>query len=641
VVGIGDMSGDVFGNGMLLSRHIQLIGAFDHRDLFVDPDPDPAASFEERARLFSLPRSSWADYDRKLISAGGGVFPRTAKSIPVSPELARRLDIDEPVVTPSQLIQALLRAPVDLLWNGGIGTYVKASTETHADAGDRVNDAVRVDATDLRCRVVGEGGNLGFTQLARVEYALGGGLINTDAIDNSAGVDCSDHEVNIKVLLDRVVADGDLTVKQRNQLLDTMTDEVAALVLRDNVAQTRALANAKAEAASMIDVHARYIRFLEQQGKLDRSLERLPSDEQIEERVAAGRGLVTPEFAVLLAYTKILACEDLRGSDLPDDPYMSGYLAGYFPSALRERFPEQIRDHPLRREIIATCVANSTVNRAGTSFLYRIAQETGAPTAEIVRAHVAAWESFGIGRLHAATEAAETRITAATQVGLFLEARKLTERAARWLLRNRHWPIDIERTVEFFAEGLATLASHLADLLQGNDRTVLLRTATDLVAADVPEPLALAVAGLKELYSGLDIVEVAWSQHQPVEHVAAVYFVLGDVLRLDWLRDRITALPRPDRWQTLARQALRDDLYRHHGALTARVLQDHRARPTESGGQPARSQAEAWIAGHWAQVGRYLAVVDDIQASGVEDVTTLSVALREVRDLTPFGTAPT
>ena len=641
VVGIGDMSGDVFGNGMLLSRRIQLIGAFDHRDVFVDPDPDSAASFAERARLFSLPRSSWADYDRKVISAGGGVFPRTAKSIPVSPELARRLDIDETVVTPSQLIQALLRAPVDLLWNGGIGTYVKASTETHAEVGDRINDAVRVDATDLRCRVVGEGGNLGFTQLARVEYALGGGLINTDAIDNSAGVDCSDHEVNIKVLLDRVVADGDLTVKQRNQLLKSMTDEVAALVLRDNIEQTRTLANAKAEAASMVDVHARYIRSLEQQGKLDRSLERLPSDEQIEERIATGRGLVTPEFAVLLAYTKILAYEDLRGSDLADDPYMSGYLAGYFPSALWGRFADQIRDHPLRREIIATCVANSTVNRVGTSFLYRIAQETGAPTAEIVRAHVAAWESFGIGRLRAGMEAAEARITAATQVGLFLEARKLTERAARWLLRNRRWPIDIERTVEFFAGGLAALASHLADLLQGNDRAVLLRTTADLVAADVPEPLALAVAGLKELYSGLDIVEVASSQHQPPEEVAAVYFVLGDLLRLDWLRDKITALPRPDRWQTLARQALRDDLYRNHGALTARVLEDHRTRPAEGGGQPARSQVDAWIAGHWAQVGHYLAVVDDIQASGVEDVTTLSVALREVRDLAPFGVAPT
>ncbi len=453
VVGVGDMSGDVFGNGMLLSRRIQLIGAFDHRDLFVDPDPDPAASFEERARLFSLPRSSWADYDRKLISAGGGVFPRTAKSIPVSPELAHRLDIDETVVTPSQLIQALLRAPVDLLWNGGIGTYVKASTETHGDVGDRINDAVRVDATDLRCRVVGEGGNLGFTQLARVEYALGGGLIHTDAIDNSAGVDCSDHEVNIKVLLDRVVADGDLTVKQRNQLLNSMTDEVATLVLRDNIEQNRALANDQAEAASMIDVHARYIRALEQQGKLDRSLERLPSDEQIEERIPTGRGLVTPELAVLLAYTKILAYEDLRGSDLPDDPHMSGYLAGYFPSALRERFPDQIHDHPLRREIISTCVANSTVNRAGTSFLYRLAQETGAPTAEIVRAHVAAWESFGMARLHAGMEAAEAQTTAATQVGLFLEARKLTERAARWLLRNRGWPIDIAPTVEFFSGG--------------------------------------------------------------------------------------------------------------------------------------------------------------------------------------------
>ncbi len=561
VVGIGDMSGDVFGNGMLLSRHIRLVGAFDHRHVFDDPDPDPAAGLEERARLFALPRSSWADYDRSILSPGGGVFPRSAKSVPISPELGRRLGVEETSMTPTQLIRALLLAPVDLLWNGGIGTYVKASTETHADAGDRTNDAVRVNASQLRCRVVGEGGNLGVTQLARVEYALGGGLINTDAIDNSAGVDCSDHEVNIKVLLDRVVVDGDLTAKQRDRLLVEMTDEVGELVLRDNIEQTRALANAKAEAASMLDVHAGYMRLLEQAGKLDRRLKGLPGDDQIEERMAADQGLTTPELAVLLACAKILADEDLRSSDLPDEPHVSRHLAAYFPTLLRERFADHLTRHPLRREIVSTSLANSTVNRAGTSFLYRIGQETGATTADIVRAHLAAWESFGLSRLYADIEASQSCISAATEVALRLEGRKLAERATRWLLRNRRSPLDIQRTIDFFGHGIAALAANLPEFVQGSDRDSLLQSAADLVAAGVPEPLAATAAGLDDLFSGLDIVEVASSLQRPTEEVAAIHFLLGDVLRLDWLRYRITELPRPDRWHALARQALRDDLY--------------------------------------------------------------------------------
>jgi glutamate dehydrogenase len=646
VVGVGDMSGDVFGNGLLLSRQIQLIGAFDHRHIFVDPDPDPTISFGERARLFALPGSSWWDYDRSLISAGGGVFLRTAKSIPVTAQLARRLDIDQTALPPARMIQALLRAPVDLLWNGGIGTYVKASTETHADVGDRTNDAVRVNAPELRCRAVGEGGNLGFTQLARVEYALAGGLINTDAIDNSAGVDCSDHEVNIKVLLDSVVVDGDLTLKQRNQLLTDMTDEVATLVLKDNIDQTRALANAKAEAASMIDVHARCIQVLEQSGRLDRQLERLPTEEQLQERIAAGRGLTTPEFAVLFAYTKILAHEELLRSGLPEDEYMRSYLAGYFPTPLRDRFPDRLDGHPLRREIIATAVANRTVNRAGTSFLYRMGQETGAPTADIVRGHMAAWEFFGIARLQADIEACESRITAATEVALVLEARKLAERGTRWLLRNRPAPLDIDQTVAFFAAGLAALAANLADLVQGRDRDTLLATSRDLIAADVPEPLAMSVAGLNDLYSGLDVVEVAASLGRPVEQVAAVYFLLSEALELHWLRDRIIALPRANRWQTLARQALRDDLYRHHAKLAARVLADGSAvgggAPlAESGASPieAGPRVDAWVSRHTSPVHRYLALVSDIQAAGAEDVSTLSVALCELRDLASRGAA--
>ena len=408
-VGIGDMSGDVFGNGMLLSRHIKLVGAFDHRHVFLDPDPDPEQSYRERERLFRLPGSSWADYGAALISPGGGVFPRTAKSIPLSPEVRAALGTEAELLTPAELIRALLQAPVDLLWNGGIGTYVKARNERHAEVGDRANDAVRVDAEELRARVVGEGGNLGFTQRARVAYALGGGRIFMDAIDNSAGVDCSDHEVNIKILLDAIVADGDLTGKQRNELLAEMTDELSALVLRDNYDQAQALTSSATQAASMAEVHERYVRSLEQAGVLNRELEFLPSIEAFEDRAAAGGGLTAPEFAILLSHTKVALSQALLASDLPDDPYLAGELALYFPSRLRERFPEQLERHSLRREIIATRIANDLVNRAGTTFLYRLGDETGAAPDEIARAYTAAREVTGLRELWAASRRSTAR----------------------------------------------------------------------------------------------------------------------------------------------------------------------------------------------------------------------------------------
>ena len=377
VVGIGDMSGDVFGNGMLRSPHLRLVAAFDHRHIFLDPDPDPARSFAERQRLFDLPRSSWDDYDRTAISTGGGVWPRSAKAIVLSDEVRRVLGVTAATMTPNELLSAILTAPVDLLWNGGIGTYVKASTENNAEVGDRANDAIRVDGNQLRCAMVVEGGNLGLTQRGRVEAALNGVLVNTDAIDNSAGVDCSDHEVNIKILLDAQVAAGDLTVKQRNGLLVSMTDEIADLVLEDNRAQTLALSIARRQAAPMVDVHARYLRSLEVEGLLNRALEFLPSEKQLSERASAGLGLTTPEFAVLLAYTKETNTDVVLRSDLPDDPYVQRELVRYFPSVLGERFAGAMGGHRLRREIVATGLTNEMVNRAGTSFDFRMTDETG------------------------------------------------------------------------------------------------------------------------------------------------------------------------------------------------------------------------------------------------------------------------
>ena len=471
VIGIGDMSGDVFGNGMLLSTHIKLVAAFDHRHLFLDPDPDPTVSFAERQRLFALPRSSWADYDTSLISEGGGVWPRTAKSVPVYPQVRAALGLDPGVValTPAQLISAVLAAPADLLWNGGIGTYVKATAETQAAAGDRSNDGIRIDAPQLRVKVVGEGGNLGLTQAARIEFARAGGLINTDFIDNSAGVDTSDHEVNIKILLDRAVRGGRMTMPQRDALLQEMTDEVAALVLPHNYSQNMVLAASRAQANSMLHVHARYLRKLERDGKLRRRLETLPSDKEIAERRAAGAGLTSPEFAVLLARTKIDSAQEVLDSGLPDDEYLHGALVKYFPQPLRHGHEQDMAAHPLRREIITTVVVNEMVDQSGITFWFRLNEETGASGPDITCAWLVAREVFDMPSFWAGVHQLDGVVDVSTQISLLLEGRKLTERASRWLLHNRRSPFDIQATVDFFARGALAVGSGLPKLLTGLD----------------------------------------------------------------------------------------------------------------------------------------------------------------------------
>ncbi len=633
VAGIGDMSGDVFGNGMLLSRHIKLVGAFNHLHIFLDPDPDPEASFEERERLFNVPRSSWSDYDEDLISEGGGVFPRTAKSIPLSPQVKELLAVEEDSLTPQEVIQALLKARVDLLFNGGIGTYVKASDETNADVGDRTNDAVRVDGKDLRCRVVGEGGNLGFTQRGRVEYALNGGRIYTDAIDNSAGVDTSDHEVNIKILLDSIVESGDMTEKQRNELLAEMTEEVAQLVLRDNYLQTQALSNAVAQAASMVDVHARYIRALEHGGKLNRELEFLPSEETLAERKSDDMGLTAPESAVLLAYTKITLYRELLDSDVTEDSYLSGELERYFPTPLCERFRDRMEEHRLRREITATQITNSMVNRCGITFAFRLHEETGAAGPEIARAYAAAREIFGMRELWAEIEALDARVEAQTQIRMLLDGRKLVERATRWLLRNRRPPLDVAATVSYFWERTAELFGRIPELLLDGAREDLERATEQLVEANVPPELARRVATFKTMFSALDIVDVAEATDQPVETAAEVYFTLGDRLRFYWVRSHVEALPRDNRWQALARAALRDDLYGQQAELTAEIL---RSTPEDLS---APERIEAWVDGNRGLVERTLQVLADINASGAFGLATLSVALREIRNLITSSSA--
>ncbi|HUB21136.1 MAG TPA: NAD-glutamate dehydrogenase [Streptosporangiaceae bacterium] len=638
VVGIGDMSGDVFGNGMLLSEHIKLVAAFDHRHVFVDPDPDPATSFAERTRMFALPRSSWADYDPALISPGGGVWPRRVKSVPVSREMRTILGIDATVnaLSPDELISAILAAPVDLLWNGGIGTYVKATLESQADVGDRSNDAVRIDAPRLRARVVGEGGNLGLTQAARIEYSLGGGLVNTDFIDNSAGVDTSDHEVNIKILLADAIRAGVIPASARHELLNDMTDEVAALVLRHNYRQNMALAASRAQAPSLLHVHARYLRKLVRDKRLDPERDVLPGEREIAERRSAGGGLTTPEFALLLAQTKISAGEDVLASDVPDDPYLRRVLDAYFPAQLRSAFAAQMESHPLRREIITTSVVNEMIDTSGTTFLFRLIEETGASVPNLTRAWLVAADVFDMPAFWAQVEELEGRVSLAAQITLLLEGRKLTERTARWLLHNRRPPFDIRATVGFFADGVRTVRAGLPKLLTGRDLSGFEERRDSYLALGVPLDLAERVAAMVPTYSAFDIVQVAAQTGRPVEETADVYFDLADRLQITRLRDRITALPREDRWSTMARAALRDDLYAAHASLTRDVL-------GVSGSGLARTPEErlaAWVSGNQTAVAMATQMLGEIWESERFTFTTLSVALRAIRTLVAASSLP-
>ncbi len=626
-VGIGDMSGDVFGNGMLLSRHARLVAAFDHRHIFLDPHPDPETSFQERERLFNLARSSWADYDAKLISTGGGIYPRSAKSIPLSPEVRNILGHAAAQLTPTELINAILKAPVDLLYNGGIGTYVKASSETNAEVGDRTNDAVRVDGRALRCKVVGEGGNLGFTQRGRIEYALTGGRINTDAIDNSAGVDTSDHEVNIKILLNAVVAGGELTEEQRNKLLAEMTDEVAALVLRDNYFQTQSLSVSGRLGVALLDAQARFIRSLERAGKLNRAIEFLPSDDEITERGAAKTGLTSPERAVLLAYSKIALYDELLASDIAEDPYISTALERYFPLPLRERYRDQIRRHALKREIVATHVANSMINRVGSTFVHRMQEETGATPAEIVRAYILTREVFGLVGLWQAVDALDNKVADAVQADMLIRAGRLVVRATLWFLRNRHYLKDMTHALAYFSPAAATLAASLPKLLIAADAAALEQSAQQLAAKEVPPALATRVASLDAVFAALDIVEISTARTCAVEAVAAVYFTLGGRLELAWLRQQVARLPTDSHWQTLAKAALRDDLASLQRALTAEVLQPG------PGGNAADALIDAWEERKRSGLERCRQVLADQHAAPGLDLAMLSVALRELRNL--------
>ena len=628
-VGIGDMSGDVFGNGMLLSKHIKLVAAFDHRHVFIDPNPNPEVSWNERARMFAMPRSSWADYDISLLSDGGGVFARTLKSIPITPQMRRSLGIGEEVeaLAPTELITACLKAPVDLLWNGGIGTYVKANTETNAQVADKANDALRVNGSDLRARAVGEGGNLGLTQLGRIEYAAKGGKINTDFIDNSAGVDTSDHEVNIKILLAGEMAAGRLSLADRDVLLASMTDEVGAQVLQNNYGQNLALANSDFQSYSMAGVHEDWIQRLEEKGILDRDIEFLPSSEEMRARRIAKRGLTSPELSVLLAYTKIALEREVLQSDLPDDPNLSDLLISYFPSALQQRYAGQMPQHRLHREIITTVAVNRFVNTAGITAFHRLSAETGAVAAEVIRAQMAARLIFDAAPLVARIGELDHVIDAAVQTRLRLEVRTVVERATRWLINNGRPPIDIHGVVDQLAAGVQQVLESVPELVQGREAVAYRARLARYREEGVDEATAAIIAALPTAYAALNIVQTARRGGMDVVRVARVHFTLSQRIGLDRLLVRIVDLPRDDRWQTMARAALRDDLQNLHALLTAEVL------ATGEAGASAEEMISRWEQANPAVAASVMTL--ETICAGRAELARVSVGVRIVRGLLP------
>ena len=626
-VGIGDMAGDVFGNGMLLSKHIRLVGAFNHMHIFVDPNPDAAKNFKERKRLFETPRSTWANYDAKLISKGGGVFARSDKSVKVTPEMKSALGIDEDQLTPTGLIRALLLARVDLLWNGGIGTYVKAVHESHAEVGDKENEAVRVNGKELRCRVVGEGGNLGFTQRGRIEFAREGGRIYTDAIDNSAGVDCSDHEVNIKILLGDVAAAGDMTAKQRGKLLAQMADEVGEQVLRDNYRQTQAINVALAQGTRILESQKRLMRCLERDDDLDRALENLPDDETLDELQKDGKGLTAPEISVLLAYSKMTLNKTLLGSDLPEDPYLAIDLVRYFPEPLRERFETVIGGHRLRRGIIATAVTNSIVNRVGAAFVNRFDEEHGFAAGEIARAHVITRDCYDLRSVWKAIDALDNKVPAGVQTAMLIDVRRLVERCMLWFLRNRPQPLDIAAAIDAFKPGIETLAEHLEDVMSTSRAKALARDASAYIDKGVPKDAADSVARLGVLASALDIVETAARNAIAVEAVGGVYFAVGERIGLDGLRDSARGFGAESPSQRQAIGAIIDDLYGQQRALTGAVL-------AAGGPAPVTGAVDAWIKANKPAVERNKRLLGDVRKADPQDVVAmLTVANWQIRVL--------
>ena len=625
-IAIGDMAGDVFGNGMLLSKHICLQAAFNHMHIFIDPTPDSAKTYPERERLFNMPGCSWEDYNAELISKGGGIFSRHVKSIKLTPQIKKMLGTQKQSMSPNDLIQAILTMEVDLLWNGGIGTYVKSSKETHLEVGDRANDALRINGGELKAKVVGEGGNLGLTQLGRIEFAASGGRINTDAIDNAGGVDCSDNEVNIKILLNSLVRNGDLTVKQRNQLLYDMTEEVGDLVIEDCYRQTHSLSITAKRGVNQLKEQVRFIHDLERTGKLDRALEFIPDDEEISDRVSKGNGLTRPELAVLLAYSKMVLKEELVHVDITDNPYHDRLLISAFPKQLRDKYQDEMQQHPLRAEIIATKLANKIGNDMGFNFVNRMQEETGAAVVEIANSYTMACAVFELEEFWQKIEILNNKISTAIQTEMLFQYRRTVRRATRWFLRHRNKAVSIEQTIALYQPTFTVLSKKLNDFIIEEEAHELLRVSGDLEAADVPKVVAQRIAQLSTIFSVLDIADIAKQEDKNVELVANLYFKLGVRLELHWFLDQITRQTVANHWQALARASFREELDWQQRSLTTVVLQCDCNVKIED----LDAMLDAWMEINEQPISRWKHILSDFKVGQTHEFAMFSVALREL-----------
>ena len=626
VAGIGDMGGDVFGNGMLLSKHIRLVAAFNHRHIFLDPEPDVAASYRERQRLFKAPQGGWDAYDDSLISKGGGVFSRQAKTIRLSNEARRLLQIDDTSLQPDALIRAILKMPVDLLWNGGIGTYAKSSNEAHADAGDRSNDALRVNADELRCRVVGEGGNLGLTQRARIEFSQRGGRINTDFIDNSAGVDSSDREVNIKILLTDVAKQKNMTRKRRDALLESMTDDVAELVLRNNYLQTQSISMSESLSADRIDEAARLIADLEHSGLLDRAIEFLPDDVEIEERRDRKEGLTRPELAVILSYAKIDLYDGLIASDASLVEFLAIDPQRYFPETLRKRYAELLPGHRLSREILATLIANDLVNRMGPAFARRVQADTGASIVTVARAYEVARIICRAGSLWRTIESLDYEIPATAQMEMMFEVSRTLRHACYWLIEQYGDGLDIVKAVARLKDNLARIYKRSSSLLSRAARARHENAERHYLSLGVPENLANRMSVLLLTRPALDMADLAAERKRDVLDATRLYSAFNDALNLHWLHNRAEDLKVSGRWQAMARSNLREEFYRLRRELAFSLLKPRSKRDTDA-------VANEWLKKNAAGVAAFNAMLEEMQRRDRVDFATLSVAAQTLRDL--------
>jgi glutamate dehydrogenase len=626
IIGIGDMSGDVFGNGMIYSKHLKLVAAFDYRHIFIDPNPHPEKSYQERLRLFKLPISSWEDYNPKLISKGGGVFKRTSKSISLSPEIKKCLDIEDSALSPNELIRAILKAPVDLFYNGGIGTYVKATKESQADVGDKTNEFCRINGCELRCRVVCEGGNLGFTQLGRIEYALKGGLINTDFIDNSAGVDCSDHEVNIKILLSKAISNGQLTEKKRNALLASMTDEVAKLVLKDNYQQALAMSFSAVRTNHYTGLYQAYLTDLENAGIVDRAVEFLPDDKEILQRKAAQQGLTRPEVAVLLAYTKIHIKNEILKSNLPEDTYFGQEIELEFPKVLGKNYKKYMQEHSLRREIIATQLSNQIVNEMGITFVYRISIETGAMIAEIIKAHAISNRIFEANQLEQFIESLGFNITVELQYELLHYVRMLLNLSTRWFLKSRYLNDNIAKTIEHFGSRIKEVQSIIPQLMVGATKDFLEKLTEHFVTSGLARKDAYNIAVYRALYISLNVVDIATQYRFDLIQTTKVYFEVGAQFNLVWFRDQIATDSREGHWNSLARLTLRDELDALQRLLTIVILRSDKKEKNHI------KQVSSWKEKHVRAISRWDKILELLHGSTNVEYTMFFIALRELSD---------